>query len=124
MAVRYYDDAIIQKLKRWIPENSSLRVLHPDESKRLFELVATDNNDKPLQLPFIALSRDNSIELLSTVKQLKSFNGAKLSGGAMTVDDLNTSKVLNAISNKTKLSAGHLCKKSRRLWWVCKKLPI
>ena len=100
MAVRYYDDAIIQKLKRWIPENSSLRVLHPDESKRLFELVATDNNDKPLQLPFIALSRDNNIELLSTVKQLKSFNGAKLSGGAMTVDDLNTSKVLNAIPIK------------------------
>ena len=38
--------------------------------------------------------------MLSTVKQLKSFNGAKLSGGAMTVDDLNTSKVLNAIPIK------------------------
>lgn len=99
MAVRYYDDAIIQKLQKWVPESSKLRVLHPDESRRLFELTAADNNDKPLQLPFIALSRDNTIELQSTVKQFKSFNGVKLpnNSGALTVDDLNTTKVLNAI---------------------------
>ena len=75
MAVRYYDDIIIQKLKKWVPENSKLRVLKPDESKRLFELIANDNNDKPLKLPFIALSRNNDIELLSNTKCLKSFNG-------------------------------------------------
>ena len=41
MAIRYYDDALIYKLKKWIPENTNLRVLKPDESKRLFELADT-----------------------------------------------------------------------------------
>lgn len=73
MAARYYDDIIIAKLKRWIPENSKLRVLKPDETKRLFELTAEDNNDQPFQLPIIALSRDNSIEILQTTKNFKIF---------------------------------------------------
>lgn len=78
MAARYYDDIIIAKLKRWIPENSKLRVLKPDETKRLFELTAEDNNDQPFQLPIIALSRDNSIEILQTTKNLKSFDGTTI----------------------------------------------
>lgn len=57
MAARYYYDILIAKLKRWIPDNSNLRVLKPDETKRLFETVADDTNDKPFQLPIIALSR-------------------------------------------------------------------
>ena len=61
MAVRYYDDAIIYKLKKWIPDNSNLRVLRPDESKRLFELTADDKRDKAFTLPFIALSRNDPI---------------------------------------------------------------
>lgn len=78
MACRYYDDIIVEKLKKWIPENSKLRVLKPDESKRLFELTADDNNDQAFKMPFIALSRNNDISLLSTVKQPKSFDGLRL----------------------------------------------
>ena len=78
MAVRYYDDAIIQKLQRWIPEESNLRILKPDESKRLFELTANDNNDRPITLPLIALSRSNDIELLSNIKQSRSFDGLRI----------------------------------------------
>ena len=39
MACRYYDDLIVAKLKKWLPDNSKLRVLKPDESKRFFELT-------------------------------------------------------------------------------------
>ena len=78
MAIRYYDDAIIDKLKKWIPEESNLRVLKPDESKRLFEISADDKKDKPQKLPMIALSRDNDIEILSSIKQSKSFDGLKV----------------------------------------------
>lgn len=78
MAIRYYDDAIVQKLLKWIPENSNLRVLKPNESKRLFELMANDGNDKPLTMPFIALSRSTDIELLSNIKSLRSFSGLKI----------------------------------------------
>ena len=75
MAIRYYDDAIIKKLLRWIPENQGLRVLKPDETKRLFELMADDSGDKPIKLPFIALSRNTELELLSNIKQNRSFDG-------------------------------------------------
>lgn len=80
MSCRYYDDIIIAKLLKWIPENSNLRVLRPEETKKLFELTANDNADKAFKLPFIALSRDNDIELLSNVKNSRSFDGLKLLG--------------------------------------------
>lgn len=89
MAVRYYDDAIIQKLLNWMSENSNLRILRPDESKRLFELAANDSNDSKLKMPFIALSRNNDIELISNIKQLKSFNGLKIVGSTESTASLN-----------------------------------
>ena len=78
MACRYYDDILVAKILRWIPEASGLRVLKPDESKRLFELTAADNNDQAFKLPLIALSRNNDISLLSTVKNPKSFDGLRI----------------------------------------------
>ena len=78
MACRYYDDLIVEKIKRWVPENSNLRVLKPNESKRLFELQANDNNDKPFTMPCIAVSRNNDIELLVNVKNPRSFDGLTL----------------------------------------------
>ena len=78
MACRYYDDILVAKLQRWIPDTNSIRVLKPDETKRLFELHADDNKDRALHLPLIALSRSNDITLLSTVKNPKSFDGLKV----------------------------------------------
>lgn len=78
MAARYYDDILIAKLKRWVPENSNLRVLKPDETKRLFEVTADDKKDKPFVLPLIALSRNTDIEILQNTKNLKSFDGLTL----------------------------------------------
>lgn len=77
MALEYYDDVIAAKIKKWLPSTSNLRVLKPDETKRLFELNANDTDDKPLQLPCIALSRNNDIELTINVKNQKSFMGYK-----------------------------------------------
>ena len=78
MEVLYYDEAIVNKLKKWIPDDRQLRVLNPNESARLFELAAEDSKDAPLKLPLIALSRNPDIKLLSNIKQLKSFNGLNL----------------------------------------------
>lgn len=77
MAVRYYDDVIAAKLKRWNPA-ADLRVLRPNEVKRLFALSAEDSGDKPLNLPFIALSRNNDIEIETNFKAPKSYAGLKL----------------------------------------------
>jgi len=97
MAIRYYDDAIIKKLLRWVPENQGLRVLKPDETKRLFEIIADDTNDKPIRLPFIALSRNTDIELLSNIKQNKSFDGLWLNNNKL---DLNN-RVIEESSSTT-----------------------
>ena len=78
MACRYYDDLIVEKLKRWLPETTNLRVLKPDETKRFFELTADDNKDEPFSLPLLAVSRSTEVELLSTVKSPKSYEGLRL----------------------------------------------
>ena len=79
MALEYYDDVITAKISRWLPSTANVRVLKPNESKRLLELNANDTNDKPLQLPLIALARNNDIELMLNVKSPKSYAGKKLS---------------------------------------------
>ena len=89
MACRYYDDILVAKLKHWLPDNSTLRVLKPDETKKLFELTADDNNDNPFKLPLIAVSRNNDIELLVNIKNPKSFDGLKLAQTAETTVQFN-----------------------------------
>ena len=75
MAITYYDEAITQKIKGWLAESSKLRVLSPDETTRLIQLSAEESNDQPLKLPLIAISRNKDIEIESTIKQNKSFDG-------------------------------------------------
>lgn len=89
MAINYYDDAIIAKLKNWIADSSNLRVYGPGESKRLFENKADDSNDAPIKLPIIALSRSNDIELLSAIKQNKSFDGLVVESNAIESVHMN-----------------------------------
>lgn len=78
MALEYYDDAIAAKLEKWTPSNLKLRILKPDESKRLLETIADDQKDKNIKLPMIALSRNNDIELLLNVKNPRSYDGLKV----------------------------------------------
>lgn len=77
MAIRYYDDVLAAKLKRWNPA-SDLRILKPNEVKRLFALAAEDSLDKPLSLPCIALSRNNDLEIVTNIKTPKSYAGLKV----------------------------------------------
>lgn len=77
MAIRYYDDILAAKLKRWNP-TSELRVLKPNEVKRLFALSAEDSKDSPLPLPCIALSRNNDLEISANIKTPKSYAGLKV----------------------------------------------
>lgn len=100
MAIRYYDDAIVQKLKSWIPDNGVLRVLKPDETKRLFETLADDTNDKPVKLPLITLTRDKDIEVLRTTKSWRSFDGIRMITDNAEYDDA-VSNVTGTIADKT-----------------------
>ena len=75
MAIGYYDDAVTEKIKSWLADSSTLRVLAPDEANRLIQLRAEDSSDEPLKLPLIAISRNKDLEIESTIKQNKSFDG-------------------------------------------------
>lgn len=75
MAINYYDEAITQKIKGWLADSSKLRVLSPDEHTRLVQLAADESNDQPLKLPLISITRNKDIEIESTIKQNRSFDG-------------------------------------------------
>lgn len=97
MAISYYDEAITQKIKGWLADSSKLRVLSPDESTRLIQLTADDSGDKPLTLPLLALSRNKDLEIESTIKQNKSFDGLIIGKD----NDTATTIHLNVIPIKT-----------------------
>lgn len=93
MAIRFYDEALSNKIKAWV-KDPNLTILKPSESSRLFQLKADLDNDKPFTLPLIALSRDSDIEILSTAKKALTYDGGHLAA------NLQTSEVLNAIPIK------------------------
>jgi len=90
VAIRYYDEALVEKIQNWI-KDPNMVVLSPSDSTRLFQLKADQNNDKPLTLPLISISRDPDIEIISTTKKALSYDGGHLHA---TED---TSMLLNAI---------------------------
>ena len=97
MAISYYDDAVTAKIKGWLANNSNLRVLNPDETKRVIELQAEDSNDRPLKLPLLTIARNKEIEIANTIKQNKSFDGL-----VILDDEDNAATVhLNVIPIKT-----------------------
>ena len=97
MAISYYDEAVTQKIKGWLADSTKLRVLSPDESNRLIQLMAEDSNDEPLKLPLIAISRNKDIEIESTIKQNKSFDGLVIEKDLKTATTVH----LNVIPIKT-----------------------
>ena len=97
MAISYYDEAITKKIKGWLADSSKLRVLSPDESTRLIQLQAEDSNDQPLKLPLIAISRNKDLEIESTIKQNKSFDGLIIGKDATSTATIH----LNVIPVKT-----------------------
>ena len=91
MAVRYYDDAVANKINSWLPKdrNRQIQVLKPDETKRLFNIEADEKNDKPLTLPLIALSRSNTVSLKQKTMTPISFDGLMLDSDGKHTLQLN-----------------------------------
>lgn len=96
MAVRFYDSALVEKIKKWT-RDPNLQILKPDETTRLLQITADKNNDKPVKLPIIAISRDKNIEILNTQKQPKTFSGKRITPEEDTNDNATVSYTVNAI---------------------------
>lgn len=75
MGVRFYDDALLAKLKRWT-NGSQVTITGVNETRRLFEVMLDKQNDKELKLPIIALSRPAGYSVLIKQKRPASHNGS------------------------------------------------
>lgn len=74
MAIRYYDEALWQKISSWMPDNK-MRILKVDQTTELFQQRAHMSDDQPITLPFIALSRDSQVNILSTTPKPMVYDG-------------------------------------------------
>lgn len=52
-----------------------MRILKPDEVSRIFQIGGDINNDQPLTLPLITLSRESQVEILAVNKKTMSYDG-------------------------------------------------
>lgn len=73
MAVQYYDESLLNKIKRWV-KDPNITITSPDETRRLFEAVADKANDRPIELPLITLRRRPEIVINNVNKQPLSFD--------------------------------------------------
>ena len=77
MSIQLYDEALLNKLRNWT-QDVSIHVVGVDESSRLFAATADSNNDAPLSLPLIALTRPGGFTIMDKYKQPKSYSGTKV----------------------------------------------
>ena len=57
MSAILYDNALIDKLKRWT-EKADVQIYGPSETARIFQIDADNNGDTPFKLPAIVLTRN------------------------------------------------------------------
>ena len=77
MAIMYYDEAIANKLQDWI-NDPNLHIYRPEEVSWMLQQKSDEANDKPISLPFIALSRQTEINLENSNKRPLSYSGMTL----------------------------------------------
>ena len=82
MSVALYDEALNEKIKYWVGGAKGLQFYTTDETRRLFEVVADNNNDKPIQLPLIAIARKPGYILNEKTKQPRTYAGVRTSASS------------------------------------------
>lgn len=92
MSVKLYDDALLEKLKNWTLD-TSVMLTGVNESTKLFSAIADTTNDKPIQLPLIALSRPGGFVISDKYKQPKSYSGVTVGYSQKKSAKLNAIKI-------------------------------
>lgn len=92
MSVTLYDRALLRKIQYWV-KDPNITILGVDQSTDLFKYRLDMNNDKPLSLPIISLSRDSRIAINSTTKRPLSYDGLKIESANMKTNQLNAIQI-------------------------------
>ena len=92
MSIKLYDDALLAKLKNWTLD-TSVTVTGVDDSTQLFKTIADTTNDRPIELPLIALTRPGGFIIEEKYKQPKSYNGVRFAYNEERSAKLNAIKI-------------------------------
>lgn len=86
MATYIYDEALLKKLKHWT-EASNIHVYGTEETRNLFEIIADETKDSPIELPIISLRRNRGYTIIDggTTRRPLSYDGQ-----SVTDVDFNT----------------------------------
>ena len=79
MATELYDKAFVDKLKAWT-NNTNIRVMTADNTKRLYEVLADESGDKDIKLPLITLRRNGGYTMYVPRRQTLSYDGETYKG--------------------------------------------
>ena len=105
MAVRFYDDALLAKFKKWTAD-TQVQLTGVNDTKRLFEVILDKQNDKPIQLPLIAISRNGGYTIQERYKQPRSYTGSRMIQNPDAAAKLNAIPI--GISYQIDIYARHL----------------
>lgn len=80
MATYLYDEALLKKIKYWT-QASNVHVYGANETKNLFEVIADETNDSPIELPIITIRRNRGYNIVDggTTKRPLSYDGFSIS---------------------------------------------
>ena len=78
MSLYFYDTALMNKLRYWT-EKTNIHIYGPDETRRLFEVIADVNMDQKIELPLLCLRRSGAYEILNINKRPLTYDGAIVS---------------------------------------------
>ena len=74
MSVSLYDNALFKKFSKWTAGTPPM-LTGVNETTRLFEVLSDKSNDRPIELPLIALSRPGGYTISNKSKRPLTFNG-------------------------------------------------
>lgn len=77
MSTYLYDEAIMNKLKRWgLPNSATL--LSPNDIQNLYDIINQQNGDRGIALPLITLNRSGNFNITRVEKSPLSINALKI----------------------------------------------
>ena len=88
MSAYLYDEAFVEKLRYWT-KDTQIQIFSPDDTRRLFEVMADKTNDSPIQLPIICLRRKSGLNVINPNKKPLTFDGIKLDAANDKIIQLN-----------------------------------
>lgn len=88
MAVRFYDEALVKKLKYWT-SNTQVKIYSPAETRKLFEVIADETNDSPIKLPIICIRRQGGYTVKETGRKPLAYSGKEIGRTEQKVGQLN-----------------------------------